>query len=243
MTSQVVLAAIVSAVALQRRHQVHFFQTELSAIVRISQLPAAIVSDDGANSVVEKRSILHQLYRAQIIFKAAVFTFYREVHGPAFTRLHRRIKFVDPVVKLFVVLAESGARNIDVSVVILIQSEMDFLERIGIGILDHLLSAHNHVAGFWIHINRILHGAHAGLGKLLILLVLLLVVCLTVLQSLGTDYPVQNSSVVPDPCPGGSKGEEAENCRGYPATMEALRGVAAASHPAVLLAARPEHHG
>src|ERR1051326_6154781 len=59
MPAQVVLAAIVRAVALQWRHQINLFEPKLAAVVGVSQLPLRVISDRRPNPIIEERSVLH----------------------------------------------------------------------------------------------------------------------------------------------------------------------------------------
>ena len=130
MAAQIRFAAIVSAVALQKRHEINLFQSEFLPIVRVGELASGVVADDRPDGVVKESPVLHQFNRAQIVFKATVLAFHGEVHGPAFVRLHRRVELVHPEVQLLIVSHEGSAGNINVRQVIGIGGEMNFRDRL-----------------------------------------------------------------------------------------------------------------
>src|SRR5581483_12406063 len=94
----------------------------------------------------------------------------------------------------------SSAWNVDLSCVVGVDREVDFIQRLLVWILDHLLRAHHHVARLGIDIDCVLHVTDARHKLMIVLLVGFLILSLSPLQCLWTDYVIYNFSVVPDPC-------------------------------------------
>src|SRR5689334_19854979 len=205
MATEIGLTAIVRAVTLQGRHKVDLFQAELLAIIWIRELALRRITNKRADRVIKESAILHKLHRAQVILKTSVLALHGKVHGATFIGPHGWIKFVDSIVKLLIVFAECGSRDINIGYVVRIDREMNFLKRLCSGILDYLFSPHHNVARFRIDINRVFNATYTRLRHLFVLLVSFLVIGLPSLQCLRSDNAVDNRRVVPDPSTGGSK--------------------------------------
>src|SRR6185437_49966 len=70
---QIIVPAIVGAIAFQWAHELLLAQSVLMPIIRVGEFPPAVIPDHGSNGVVEKCSILVDLDVADGIFKSAIF--------------------------------------------------------------------------------------------------------------------------------------------------------------------------
>ena len=128
--------AVLGAVALQHRHQFLFAQAVFLPVVGIGELILRGVPDKGSDGIVEERSVLHDGRVAHFVFKAAGMRLDGDMCGAALSGWQWRRKPVDLIVEPLVVLHQSSARNLDVGIVETVQREMDFVERLGVRILN-----------------------------------------------------------------------------------------------------------
>src|SRR5690348_11033781 len=70
---QIIVPAIVSAIAFQWPHELLLAQSIFMPIIRIGEFPTAVIPDHGSNSVVEECPVLIDLDVADGILKSAIF--------------------------------------------------------------------------------------------------------------------------------------------------------------------------
>jgi hypothetical protein len=89
-SNQVIVPAVVGAVALERRHQDLFAESIPSAVVGIGELVHGGVTNHWSGGAIEKGSVLHQPGVTRRVFKAAIVALHAERYGATFAGLERR---------------------------------------------------------------------------------------------------------------------------------------------------------
>src|ERR1700693_5774325 len=119
---------------------------------------------------------------------------------------------------------------------------MNFVQGMGVGVVDDFLAAYVDIAARWENIDRVLHAAHARLGQFVERLISLLIFSLDALHVFGSEKRIQYFGVVPDPASAGGKGQQRESRGGFPPRTKPQGCVAAAVLPSVLLPTRPKRY-
>src|ERR1022692_309804 len=119
---------------------------------------------------------------------------------------------------------------------------MNFVQGMGVGIVDDLIAAYVHIAVRGENINRVLHAPHARLGQLVQWLISLLIFRLDTLHVFGSHERIQYCGVVPNPASTAGKGQQADRRGRLPSRTETEGGIAAARLPSVLFPPWPKHY-
>ena len=145
------------------------------------------------------------------ILKPAQLSLHGELHHARLAGLHWRSQRIDLVAQPLVVLGELRPGYLNRGLIILVQREMDFGQRLRGLVHDGLLAVHGHVPRFGIQVDGIFHVRDPRLGLLLELLVSLFVIRQQAVAVIFTSYRVQDFGVVEDPAAGGDKADRSRD--------------------------------
>src|ERR1017187_10095132 len=97
---------------------------------------------------------------------------------------------------------------------------MNFVQGMGVGVIDDFIAAYVHIAARGKNIDRVLHAADVRLRKFIERSISLLIFRLDALHVFGPQEWVQYFGVVPDPASAGGENQQADRAGRLPSRTE-----------------------